>query len=202
MKSTGVVQAALPAATSPVPNTELADITYDNFQGIDEPTLPFTATSRGTRNDRAVGCHDQQPSGQSASSEEEGEAEDNSCEMTRKRSRRLADSLMRFSIDFLRAVQLESNRTNMVLSPLSIALALAQLALGNFLVTKAPFPAPPTPYPLLEAARTRMQIANTKYGNIPDIPHFILLLPFELDRITTAAALHSPAEAPTLLPLL
>ncbi|NWR59406.1 A2AP protein, partial [Bucorvus abyssinicus] len=96
-------------------------------------------TSLGTRSDRnpegedpagAGGCREQQPPGQSASSEEEGEAEDKSCEMTWKRSQRLADSLMRFSIDLLRAVRLESNRTNVILSPLSIALALSHLALG------------------------------------------------------------------------
>ncbi|NXG66224.1 A2AP protein, partial [Hemiprocne comata] len=78
----------------------------------------------------AVGCHQQQPSGESASSEEEGEAEGKSCEMTWKKSQRLADGLMRFSIDLLREVQLESNRTNVILSPLSIALALSHLALG------------------------------------------------------------------------
>ncbi|NXV77900.1 A2AP protein, partial [Atlantisia rogersi] len=79
----------------------------------------------------AVGCHEhQEPPGGTASSEEEGEAEDKNCEMTWKKSQRLADGLMRFSIDLLREVQLESNSTNMVLSPLSIALALSQLALG------------------------------------------------------------------------
>ncbi|NXJ79527.1 A2AP protein, partial [Trogon melanurus] len=78
----------------------------------------------------AVSCHEQQPSRETASSEEEEEAEDESCEMTRKKSQRLADGLMRFSIDLLREVQLESNRTNVILSPLSIALALSHLALG------------------------------------------------------------------------
>ncbi|KFV11175.1 Alpha-2-antiplasmin, partial [Tauraco erythrolophus] len=97
-----------------------------------------TTTPLGTRNDQnsdeaiagAVGCHEQQPCGEIASSEEEGEAEDKSCEMTRKTSQRLAGSLMRFSIDLLKEVQLESNRTNVILSPLSIALALSHLALG------------------------------------------------------------------------
>ncbi|KFU87724.1 Alpha-2-antiplasmin, partial [Chaetura pelagica] len=78
----------------------------------------------------AVGCPQQQPSEEVASSEEEGEAEGKTCEMTWKKSQRLADGLMRFSIDLLREVQLESNRTNMILSPLSIALALSHLALG------------------------------------------------------------------------
>ncbi|KFP24979.1 Alpha-2-antiplasmin, partial [Colius striatus] len=77
----------------------------------------------------AVGC-EQQPPGATASSEEEGEAEDNSCEMTWKKRQRLADGLMKFSISLLREVQLESNRTNVILSPLSIALALSHLALG------------------------------------------------------------------------
>lgn len=119
----------------------MADITYDNFQEIDGPMLPFTTALPGMRNDwnpedeviaGAVGCHEQQPSGETASSEEEGEAEDKSCEMTWKKSQRLADGLMRFSIDLLREVQLESNRTNVILSPFSIALALSHLALGNF----------------------------------------------------------------------
>ncbi|NXF94122.1 A2AP protein, partial [Eubucco bourcierii] len=77
-----------------------------------------------------VGCHYQQPSADVASSEEEGEAEDKSCEMTLRKSWKLADGLMRFSIDLLRQVQLESNSTNVILSPLSIALALSHLALG------------------------------------------------------------------------
>ncbi|NXN96906.1 A2AP protein, partial [Rhinopomastus cyanomelas] len=78
----------------------------------------------------AVGCHKQPLPGETASSDEEGEAEDESCEMTWKKSPRLADGLMRFSINLLKEVQLESNRTNVILSPLSIALALSHLALG------------------------------------------------------------------------
>lgn len=147
MKSAGVVQSALLGAIATLPNTELVDFTYDSFQDIDGPMLPFTTTPPGMRNDwntedeakdGAVGCHKQQPSGEIPYSEEGGEAEDKNCEMTWKRSRRLADGLMRFSIDLLRKVQLESNSTNVILSPLSIALALSHLALGNFLVTKAP----------------------------------------------------------------
>lgn len=132
-------------------NTDLADFTYDTFQETDGSMLPFTTNSPGIKNDwntdediaGAVGCYKQQPSGEIASSSEEGESEDKSCEMTWKKSQRLADGLMRFSIDLLREVQLESNRTNVILSPLSIALTLSHLALGNLLVTKAPFPVPP-----------------------------------------------------------
>uniref|UniRef100_A0A8C0HLA7 Serpin family F member 2 n=1 Tax=Buteo japonicus TaxID=224669 RepID=A0A8C0HLA7_9AVES len=122
-----------------MPSAGMADITYDNFQEIDGPMLPFTTALPGMRNDwnpedeviaGAVGCHEQQLSGETASSEEEGEAEDKNCEMTWKKSQRLADGLMRFSIDLLREVQLESNRTNVILSPFSIALALSHLALG------------------------------------------------------------------------
>ncbi|XP_028943135.1 alpha-2-antiplasmin [Antrostomus carolinensis] len=139
VKSAGAVQSALPGAIPTLPNAKLADFTYDNLQEIDGPMLPFTTTLPGTRNDwspedeviaGAVGCHGQQPSGEIASSEEEGETEDKSCEMTWKKSQRLVDGLMRFSIELLREVQLESNRTNVILSPLSIALALSHLALG------------------------------------------------------------------------
>ncbi|XP_074968981.1 alpha-2-antiplasmin [Phalacrocorax aristotelis] len=139
MKSAGVAQSALLGAIPSLPNAELADNTYDNFQEVDEPMLPFTTGSPGTRDgwipeeeaiSVAAGCREQEPHGEMASSEEEGEAEDKSCEMTWKKRQRLADGLMRFSIDLLREVQLESNRTNVILSPLSIALALSHLALG------------------------------------------------------------------------
>ncbi|XP_026717183.1 alpha-2-antiplasmin isoform X2 [Athene cunicularia] len=139
VKSAGVAQSALLGAIPTLPKAELVDFTYDSFQEVDESMLHFTTTPPGMRNDwnsedeaiaEAVGCHEQQPAGKTASSEEEGEAEDESCEMTWKKSKRLADGLMRFSIDLLREVQLESNRTNVILSPLSIALALSHLALG------------------------------------------------------------------------
>ncbi|NXX45296.1 A2AP protein, partial [Tricholaema leucomelas] len=96
-------------------------------------TLPGTSNELNPDDEvlvGTVGCREQQPFGDIASSEEEGEAEDNSCELTLKKSQRLADGLMRFSIDLLREVQLESNGTNVILSPLSIALALSHLALG------------------------------------------------------------------------
>ncbi|KAM6049140.1 alpha-2-antiplasmin isoform 1-T2 [Chlamydotis macqueenii] len=140
VKSAGLAQSTLLGDIPTLPNTELADLTYDNFQKIDGPMLPFTTMLPGMGNDwnpedeviaGAAGCREQQPSGENASSsEEEGEAEDKNCEMTWKKSLRLADGLMRFSIDLLREVQLESNRTNVILSPLSIALALSHLALG------------------------------------------------------------------------
>ncbi|XP_068010714.1 alpha-2-antiplasmin isoform X2 [Melanerpes formicivorus] len=142
LKGDGDVESALLGAIPPVPNPELAQVTQDtqdNFQGFDGPVLPFPTTPPGTGNDwnpddavlaGTVGCDEQQPFGDISSSEEEGEAEDNSCEMTLKKSQRLADGLMRFSIDLLREVQLESNSTNVILSPLSIALALSHLALG------------------------------------------------------------------------
>ncbi|NXL92553.1 A2AP protein, partial [Alectura lathami] len=63
-------------------------------------------------------------------SEEEGEDEDQSCDITWKNSQRLADGLMKFSIDLLIEVQQESKRNNVILSPLSIALSLSNLALG------------------------------------------------------------------------
>jgi len=171
VKSAGAAQSALLGAIPTLPNAELADFTYDNFQEIDGPMLPFTTTPPGRRNGwnpedeavaGAVGCHEQQPSGEIASSEEEGEAEEESCEVTWKKSQRLADGLMRFSIGLLKEVQLESNGTNVILSPLSIALALSHLALGNFLVTKAPFPALPcTPSWRHQEPMCKMQRLNT-----------------------------------------
>ncbi|XP_010304372.1 alpha-2-antiplasmin [Balearica regulorum gibbericeps] len=139
VKNAGIAESAVLGAIPTLPNADLADFTYDTFQDIDGPVLPFATTQPDTRNDWNTedkviagtgGCHKQQPSGETASSEEEGEVEDKSCEMTGKKSQRLADGLMRFSIDLLREVQLESNRTNVILSPLGIALALSHLALG------------------------------------------------------------------------
>ncbi|NXH79524.1 A2AP protein, partial [Edolisoma coerulescens] len=96
-------------------------------------TLPDTRDDWNSEDEAvagAGGCRGKKSPGEKASSEEEGEAGDKSCEMTWKKSQRLADGLMRFGIDLLREVQLESNRTNVILSPLSIALALSHLALG------------------------------------------------------------------------
>ncbi|NXS09185.1 A2AP protein, partial [Neodrepanis coruscans] len=95
-------------------------------------TLPDTTDDWTVEDDplaAAGGCHGKKPLGESASSEE-GDAADTSCEMSWKKSQRLADGLVRFSIDLLREVQQESNRTNVILSPLSIALALSHLAMG------------------------------------------------------------------------
>ncbi|XP_008945047.1 PREDICTED: alpha-2-antiplasmin [Merops nubicus] len=139
VETDGAVQSALLGTIPPMLNTELPEFIHENFQEIDGPVLPFTTAPPGTRNDQnpedevlagAVGCPEEQAAGENSSSEEEGEAEDKNCEMTWKKSRRLADGLMRFSIDLLREVQVESNRTNVILSPLSIALALSHLALG------------------------------------------------------------------------
>ncbi|XP_069729991.1 alpha-2-antiplasmin [Phaenicophaeus curvirostris] len=139
VKSGGAVESAPLGAIPTLPNADLADSTYDNFQEIDGPMLPFTTTPPGMRNEGnsedeaiagAVGCHEQQPSGENASSEKEGEAEDKNCEVPWKKSQKLADGLMRFSIDLMKEVQLESHRTNVILSPLSIAIALSHLALG------------------------------------------------------------------------
>lgn len=54
---------------------------------------------------------------------------------------------MRFSTDLLREVQQEFNGNNVILSPLSIALALSNLALGNLLEQHLllPFPEPLPP---------------------------------------------------------
>ncbi|NXO11759.1 A2AP protein, partial [Oriolus oriolus] len=96
-------------------------------------TLPDTRDDWNSEDGAVAGagdCRGTKSPGEKSSSEEEGEAGDERCYMTRKTTQKLADGLMRFSIDLLREVQLESNRSNVILSPFSIALALSQLALG------------------------------------------------------------------------
>lgn len=137
VKSAGMVQPDSQGAIPTLPKGGLVEFSYDSFQENDGATSPFTSTLPDMRDDwksedeGAGGCRGKKSPGEKASSEEEGEAGEKSCEMTWKKSQRLADGLMRFSIDLLREVQLESNRTNVILSPLSIALALSHLALGN-----------------------------------------------------------------------
>uniref|UniRef100_A0A8C7E876 Serpin family F member 2 n=1 Tax=Nothoprocta perdicaria TaxID=30464 RepID=A0A8C7E876_NOTPE len=82
-----------------------------------------------------AGNRDPSP-GQVSSSEEEDEGEDQTCDKARKKSHRLAKGLMKFSFDLLREVQLESSGDNVILSPLSITLALSHLALGNVLAMR------------------------------------------------------------------
>ncbi|XP_009674203.1 alpha-2-antiplasmin isoform X2 [Struthio camelus] len=117
------VPCALPGAAPTVPNAEVLHSTSDTWEEIYGPTLPFTTTTTtGSRNDWSPE--------EVHSSEEEEEGEEKNCDVTWKKSRRLAKGLMKFSIDLLREVQLETNRANVILSPLSITLALSQLALG------------------------------------------------------------------------
>ncbi|XP_031985630.1 alpha-2-antiplasmin isoform X1 [Corvus moneduloides] len=139
VKSAGMVQSDSLGAIPTLPKGKLVEFTYDSFQENDGTMSASTSTLPDTRDDwnsedeavaGAGGCHGKKSPEEKASSEEEGEAGDKGCEMTWKKSQRLADGLMRFSIDLLREVQLESNRTNVILSPLSIALALSHLALG------------------------------------------------------------------------
>lgn len=141
VKTAGIVQSDLPGAIptkeiASLSKEELVDFTYDSFQENGGAMAPFPTTLPDTREDwnsDEAGAGAGHCRGENASSEEEGEAGGKSCEMTWKKSQRLADGLMRFSIDLLREVELESNRTNVILSPLSIALALSHLALGNSL---------------------------------------------------------------------
>ncbi|XP_058710232.1 alpha-2-antiplasmin isoform X2 [Poecile atricapillus] len=139
VKSTGIAQLDLVEAIPTQPKEKLVEFSYDSFQENHGPKSAFATTLPDTMDDwnsedeavaEAGGCRGKKSPGENASSEEGGEAGDKSCKMTWKKSQRLADGLMRFSIDLLREVQLESNRANVVLSPLSIALALSHLALG------------------------------------------------------------------------
>ncbi|XP_015736135.1 alpha-2-antiplasmin isoform X1 [Coturnix japonica] len=130
LKSGGDEEPALPGAIPSPPNAKLAD-TWETYG-----TSPSISTSPETGDEEspgdkatagAVSCHEQEPSGKISS--EEGEGEEKNCDLTWKKSQKLANGLMRFSIDLLREVQQESNG-NVILSPLSIALALSNLALG------------------------------------------------------------------------
>ncbi|XP_062363180.1 alpha-2-antiplasmin isoform X2 [Cinclus cinclus] len=139
VKSAGIVQSDVLGTIPTLPKGKLVEFTYDSFQENNGPMSASTTTlpdmsddwnSEGEAVAEAGGCRGKKSPGENASSEEEGEVGDKSCKMTWKKSQRLADGLMRFSIDLLRKVQLESNKTNVILSPLSIALALSHLALG------------------------------------------------------------------------
>lgn len=146
VKSAGIAQSDLLGAIPALPEGKMVEFSYDSFQESDGAMSAFPSTLPDTRDDwnsedeavaGAGGCRGKKSPGEDASAEEEG---DKSCEMTWKKSQKLADGLMRFSIDLLREVELESNGTNVILSPLSIALALSHLALGN---SHPPFPALP-----------------------------------------------------------
>ncbi|XP_030916503.1 alpha-2-antiplasmin isoform X2 [Geospiza fortis] len=136
VKSAGIAQSELLGAIPALPEGKMVEFSYDSFQENDGAMSAFPSTLPDTRDDwnsedeavaGAGGCRGLKSPGENASSEEAG---DISCEMTWKKSQKLADGLMRFSIDLLREVELQSNRTNVILSPLSIALALSHLALG------------------------------------------------------------------------
>ncbi|XP_006131341.1 alpha-2-antiplasmin [Pelodiscus sinensis] len=125
----------LPGVAPTLPNAAVPDSTSDTWEDIHGPTQPLTTTSPTSPEPQlvpgAVGDHKQALEGQEAdSSEEEGEGRERGCDTSQEQRRRLADDLMKFTIDLLREVQLEPSRRNVILSPLSITLALSHLALG------------------------------------------------------------------------
>lgn len=163
LKSDGDEESALPGAIPSLPNAKLAD-TWEIYG-----TSPSISTSAETGDDErpgdkatagAVSCREQEPFGKTISSEEEGEDEEESCDITWRKSQKLANGLMRFSIDLLREVQQGSNGNNVILSPLSIALALSNLALGTYCNSTCFCP---SLYPShqMEALGTNVQSSNT-----------------------------------------
>ncbi|KAM9117584.1 alpha-2-antiplasmin isoform 1-T1 [Pangshura tecta] len=129
----------LPVVDPTLPNAAELDSTSDTWEDVHGPTQPLPTTSPGaglTSSEgqlvtRTVGDHKPVLEGQAAdSSEEEGEGQERGCDMSQEQTHRLAEGLMKFTIDLLTEVQIETRRPNVILSPLSITLALSQLALG------------------------------------------------------------------------
>ncbi|XP_034608555.1 alpha-2-antiplasmin isoform X2 [Trachemys scripta elegans] len=133
----------LPGVDPTLPNAAVSDSTSDTWEDIHGATLPLPTTSSTTSPGAGltssgghlvtgtVGDHKQVLEVQEVdSSEEEGEGQERGCDMSQEQTRRLAEGLMKFTIDLLTEVQMETSRPNVILSPLSITLALSQLALG------------------------------------------------------------------------
>ncbi|XP_006032910.1 alpha-2-antiplasmin [Alligator sinensis] len=140
-----VTSVTLPAAVSTLPNAVVSDSTSDTWEDIHGPTLPPTPTPTTTTTTTTVcrdkfmspegepvtgtvGSHEQVLEGQEVDSSEE--EEERNCNISQERMRKLADGLMKFTADLLQEVERENSQPNMVLSPLSITLALSHLALG------------------------------------------------------------------------
>ncbi|XP_074870210.1 alpha-2-antiplasmin [Carettochelys insculpta] len=138
-----LIPTLLPVREPTLPNAALQDSTSDTWEDIHGPTLPLTTTttttttspgagftsSKGHLVPEAVGDHKQVLEEQKFDSSEE-EGQEHGCDMSQEQRRSLADSLMKFTIDLLTEVQLEASKPNVILSPLSITLALSHLALG------------------------------------------------------------------------
>ncbi|XP_019401406.1 PREDICTED: alpha-2-antiplasmin [Crocodylus porosus] len=135
----------LPAAVSTLPNAAVSDSTSDTWEDIHGPTSPPTPTTTTTTTvcrenftspegepvPGTGGSHEQVLEGQEVdSSDEEEEDEERNCNISQQRIRKLADGLMKFTADLLQEVELDNSQPNVVLSPLSITLALSHLALG------------------------------------------------------------------------
>uniref|UniRef100_A0A8C8VLI5 Serpin family F member 2 n=1 Tax=Pelusios castaneus TaxID=367368 RepID=A0A8C8VLI5_9SAUR len=132
----------LPVTDPTLPNAAVPDSTSDTWEDIHghTPPLPTTTTTTSPRDGctssvgqlvTETGGHKQMLGAQEVdSSEEEGDGQERGCNMSRKQMHRLAEGVMKFTIDLLTEVQLETSRSNVILSPLSITLALSQLALG------------------------------------------------------------------------
>ncbi|XP_030392161.1 alpha-2-antiplasmin [Gopherus evgoodei] len=132
----------LPVVDPTLPNAAKLDSTSDTWEDIHGPTQPLPTTTSTTSPGAGLTSseghlvtgteeHRQVLEGQEVDSfEEEGEGQERGCDMSQAQTHRLAEGLMKFTIDLLTEVQMETSRPNVILSPLSITLALSQLALG------------------------------------------------------------------------
>ncbi|XP_007668099.2 alpha-2-antiplasmin isoform X2 [Ornithorhynchus anatinus] len=129
----GSAGSSLPAGAvfTPLPNSGVQDSTFDtreNNSGSSSPLAgaPLEETDSGPGPGGPDGAEEVRGIGSP------GAKEANSCAEapSPKRMRKLAAAMMKFTADLFGDVLLKSDRPNVVLSPLSVALALSHLTLG------------------------------------------------------------------------
>ncbi|XP_066492558.1 alpha-2-antiplasmin [Tiliqua scincoides] len=104
-------------------------LTKNSTLPVSPPAVPGLDSEVAVRDEGQI-SEENQSSSERGEEEEEEDGQDCDGDVPARRMHKIADAMMKFTADLLREVELKDNQSNVFLSPLSISLALAQLALG------------------------------------------------------------------------
>ncbi|KAM5182141.1 alpha-2-antiplasmin isoform 1-T2 [Mantella aurantiaca] len=132
----GTIPFTTTPSTTETTHSEIVDSTSDTWSDIHPgATTEFTTTSCTPKMQNTETTTSGAPKHDESDEDDTDEkisSSENTCngDLSKAEMRKFADAMMTFSKDLLKQVHLESKSPNVVVSPLSIALALLQLTLG------------------------------------------------------------------------
>lgn len=118
--------------TTKATHSNIVDSTSDTWSDL----FPWATTEFTTTSTPAIQNETVAPKYEDSIEDDQDEkisSSENACngDFSKTEMKQFADAMMKFSTDLLKQVHLGSKSSNVVVSPLSIALGLLQLTLGN-----------------------------------------------------------------------